>query len=137
MKPLNYMTKESFSIKESHSVRNTIKRIKKILDAEYKKINLVKIVTNLDYLKNRHKDSLLKLLEKYKNMFDGNLSNYIGSDYTIELKEYSKPYHAKPFPIPTIHESTLKKEGQRLVKIGVLQRMNNSQWAAPTFVIHK
>ena len=28
-------------------------------------------------------------------MFDGTLSKYIGSDYTIELKE-----DAKPFPIP-------------------------------------
>ena len=34
------MTKEFFVIKESCPVRNTTKRIKQILDAEYKKINL-------------------------------------------------------------------------------------------------
>ena len=32
-------------------------------------------------------------------MFDGTLGKYIGSDYTIELKEDAKPYHDKPFPI--------------------------------------
>ena len=55
----------------------------------------------------------------------------------IELKEEIKPYHAKAFPIPRIHEETLKREVERLVKIGVLKRINNSQWAAPTFIIPK
>ena len=42
-------------------------------------------------------------------MFDGSLGKYTGSDYTIELKEDAKPYHAKPFPILKTHELTLKK----------------------------
>ena len=70
-------------------------------------------------------------------MFDGTLGTYNGSEYTIEIREGARPYHAKPFPIPRIHEETLKKEVERLVKIGVLKRINNSQWAAPTFIIPK
>ena len=42
-------------------------------------------------------------------MFDGTLRKYSGSNYTIELKKDAKPYHAKTFPIPTIHKLTLKK----------------------------
>ena len=42
---------------------------------------------------------------------------------TIELKEDSKPYHAKPFPFKK-HEPTLKKEADRLIKIGVLKKIN-------------
>ena len=42
-------------------------------------------------------------------MLNGTLGKYTGSDYTIELKEYVKPYHARPFPIPKIHKLTLKK----------------------------
>ena len=42
-------------------------------------------------------------------MFDGALGKYTGSTYKIELKEDVKPYHAKPFPIPKVHEPTLKK----------------------------
>ena len=41
-------------------------------------------------------------------MFDGTLGSYTGSEYKIELKEDMKPYHAKPFPIPRVHEGTLK-----------------------------
>ena len=91
------MAKEFFVIKESRPVRNATKRIKQILDAEYKKINLKSIIMNLNYLKDKHRNSLLELLQKYKNMLDGTLGKYTGSDYTIELKEDVKSYHAKPF----------------------------------------
>ena len=47
-------------------MRDITKRSKKILDAEYKEISLKEIVTSLDFLKDRHKDSLLNLLEKTK-----------------------------------------------------------------------
>ena len=33
--------------------------------------------------------------------------------------------------------ATLKSEVERLVKLGVLKRVNRSQWAAPTFIIPK
>ena len=60
---------------------------------------------SLNHLKDKHKNLLLELLQKYKNMFDGTLGKYTGSNYTIELKE-----DAKPIPIPIIHELTLKKK---------------------------
>ena len=43
-------------------------------------------------------------------MFDGTLGKYTSSNYTIELTEDAKPYHAKPFPIPKINEPILKKK---------------------------
>ena len=52
-------------------------------------------------------------------MFDGTLGKYTGSDYTIELEEDAKPYHAKPFPIPNTHQPILKIEVNRLIKIEV------------------
>ena len=48
-------------------------------------------------------------------MFDGTLGNYTGTEYESELLEGVKPYHAKPFPIPKVHEETLKTEVDRLV----------------------
>ena len=80
---------------------------------------------------------MLQVLREYEDMFDGTLGDYTGSEYKIELQDNVKPYHAKPFPIPRVHEETLKKEVDRLVEIGVLRRVNNSEWAAPTFIIPK
>ena len=36
-------------------------------------------------------------------MIDGTLGKYTGSEYTIEIKEDAKPFHANPFPTPKIH----------------------------------
>ena len=70
-------------------------------------------------------------------MFDSTLGNYTGTEYNIELLEGAKPHQANPFPIPKVHEETLKTEADRLVSIGVLKCKNSSEWAAPTFIIPK
>ena len=89
---------------------------------------------NSNQLKDKHKDSLLELLQKHEEIFDETLGKYTGSDYSIELKEDAQPYHVKPFPIPKIHVSFLNKEVDRLIKIGVLKKINNLQSATPTFI---
>ena len=70
-------------------------------------------------------------------MFDGILGNYTSTEYKIELLEGAQPYHDKPYPIPKVHEETLKTEVNRLLNIGVLKLKNNVEWAAPTFITHK
>ena len=70
-------------------------------------------------------------------MFDGTLGKWQSKPYDIQLKEGSKPYHAKAYPIPRIYEQTLRDELDRLIKIGVLRKKNRSEWAEPTFIIPK
>ena len=70
-------------------------------------------------------------------MFDGTLGKWTDSKVQLDLVEGAEPYHAKAFPIPKVHLETLKMEVERLCEIGVLKRVNRSQWAAPTFVIPK
>ena len=54
------------------------------------------------------------------------------------LNKDKKPYHARPFPIPKCYEDTTKKEIRRLCDIGVLtSKCNDSEWAAPTFILPK
>ena len=59
---------------------------------------------NLNYLKDKHRNSLVELLQKYEEMFDGAFGKYTGSDYTVKFKEDAKLYHAKPYPILKFHE---------------------------------
>ena len=137
MKPKDCTVRGHFAIEESVNVKQATSRIKKILDAKYEKANLKQLVKKLNYLTKTEQKLLLKTLRKYESMFDGTLGDYTGSKYKIELQDGVKPYHAKPFPIPKVHEETLRKEVERLVQIGVLKRVNNSEWAAPTFIIPK
>jgi hypothetical protein len=39
--------------------------------------------------------------------------------------------------VPKIHKDTIKKEVERLCKLGVLERQPASEWALPSFVIPK
>lgn len=59
----------------------------------------------------------------------------------MELNKDAVPYHCgKPIRIPHIHLETLKKEVDRLVKIGVLEVVDGSRagpWCAPSFIVPK
>ena len=122
MKPIDCKMRTHFTIQYSKNVRNVTKRIKNILDANYKKANLKNIVNDSKYPNNNKQSLVLKWLRKHEEVFDGTLGNDTGSEYKIEHLEGAKPYHAKPFPIPKIHEEILKIEANRLESIGVLKR---------------
>ena len=68
-------------------------------------------------------------------MFDGTLGEFIGSNYTIELQENTNPHNVQHSPIPIIYEPNLKKDINRLIKLGALKKIFISQWASPSFII--
>jgi hypothetical protein len=121
---------------EPESKRNATKCMVGILEAKYDKADLPSIVKN-DYvhLSTPHWNSLLTLLLKYKEVFDGTLGDWKLLPVSFELKEGAKPYHGRPYPIPKIHKATLIKEIDRLVAIGVLKWQPLSKWASPSFII--
>ena len=122
---------------ESDSVKEATSRMKAILDAKYQKIDLNEYTSKLDYLSLDERDSLNKLLRKYEYLFDGTLGTWNTEPLDLELKPNVVPYHAKAYPIPKAYEDTLKKECARLEQLGVLRKINRSEWAAPTFIIPK
>ena len=128
---------DAYHVSEPEVITKATDRIKKILDAKYEPADLKKVCSAHTHLQMEQQQKLLALLEKYGDLFDGTLGTWTGSEIALELNEGAKPYHAKPYPIPKVHEATLKMEVDRLCKIGVLKKVNRSQWAAPTFIIPK
>ena len=114
-----------------------VQRITEILDAKYKKADLRKITQNATHLTKKEQELLYNLMKKHEDLFDGTLGKFTGEPYDIKLKDGAEPFHARAFPVPKIHELTFKKEIDRLVSIGVLKKVNRSQWGAPTFLIPK
>ena len=88
-------------------------------------------------MKSSQLKQLIKLLTKFEKLFDGTLGTWKNTKYDIELKPGATPYHGRPYPIPRAYEQQLRVEVERLVKIGVLRKVNRSEWGAPTFVIPK
>ena len=122
---------------ETEALQEASARLQKILDAKYAPADLNAVVQVCRHLTEDEKSQLHALLHKYEHLFDGTLGTWNNKPYNIELKEGAKPYHSRPFPVPKIHERTLKVELDRLVKLGVLKQINDREWAAPTFIISK
>jgi hypothetical protein len=113
-------------------------RIQNIVESKYCPADLRKIVENCDALDKKEKEKLFQLLSKFETLFDGTLGTWKTDPIELELKEEGiKPYHAKPYPVPHSQEQKLREEVTRLVRYGVLRKINRSEWACPMFVISK
>ena len=138
MKDIDATAESVCQIEDPPFITADTERMKRILDAKYEKANLEELVEKeCKHLTEEERVALLELLHKYEELFDGTLGHWSGEDYNIELKPGVTPYHARPFPIPRAYEQTLRMEVERLCKIGVLKKVNRSEWAAPTFIIPK
>ena len=126
------------SFLEPASTREATNRAVEILDANYKKADLLEVVrTRCSHLNIHQRQKLLTLLRQFEDLFDGTLGEWKTKPVSFRLKPGAKPYHGRAFPVPHIHLATLKKEVTRLVKIGVLVRQPDSEWASPTFIVPK
>ena len=137
MKPYHCTRNTHYEIKEPVSMEMEMERFKRILDAKYEKADLEKIVDESTHLLNAEREKLLAVLQKYEVLFDGTLGQWTGTEYKIDLREDATPYHGRPYGIPKAYEQTFKLEVERLCKVGVLRKINRSEWGAPTFLIPK
>ena len=123
---------------EPELVQESTYQANRILDANYEKANLANIVKEqCNHLTKEEKNALLRLLLSYEDLFDGTLGDWQTEPIKFQLKPGATPYHGRAYPIPKIHEETLKKEIQRLIELGVLERCGASEWASPFFIIPK
>ena len=136
-KPKDATVKTQYHVAETMAVNDATERIKSILDAKYEAADLEKVCSAQDHLRVEEQRKLLALLDKYKDLFDGTLGKWNHDPVDLELKPDAEPYHARPYPVPRCHAETLKMEVERLCQIGVLKRVNRSEWAAPSFIIPK
>ena len=51
----------------------------------------------------------------------------------FELNDDAKPVCSQPYTVPTVQKSMLRKEFEILLKLGVIEKGNDSEWGAPSF----
>ena len=113
-------------------------RLKKILDAKYEPADLKQLVNDCYELLPDQRQDLFDLLKQFEDLFDGTLGEFQMEPYNIELAVGAMPYHLKrPYTIPYVYVQTVKQEVERLVKLRVLKKINDSEWACGNFIITK
>ena len=80
---------------------------------------------------------MLKLLQKYEELFDGTLGDFQTDPVGFDLVPGAKAYHGRAFPVPHAQKDVFKKEVNRLVGLGVLKPQLHSEWGLPAFIIAK
>jgi hypothetical protein len=76
------------------------KRQNRILDADYRKVEVDPFVEELKHLTMDEKQILSKTLKKFPTSFGRGLGMLNIKPVILELIDGAKPYHAKPFPVP-------------------------------------
>ena len=125
-------------IAEPASAAEAVERVSKILDAKYAPVTPEQILENSSHLSEEQKRTLKPILEKHVKLFDGTLGKWKGIKHRLELKDPKRsPVACRPYPVPVKNKATLMVEIERLCKIGVLRKVNNSEWQSPSSIIPK
>ncbi|PFX15928.1 Uncharacterized protein K02A2.6 [Stylophora pistillata] len=77
------------------------------------------------------------LVSKYASLFDGGLGTIKGVTAHLKLKENATPQFFKPRPVPFALKEKIAEELKRLEGIGVLQKVEFSDWATPIVPVLK
>ena len=94
---------------EPHSTQEATQRVVHILDAKYEKTDLPSVVSaNCTHLSLQDQNKLLELTE-FEELFDGTLGDCNTEPVSLELKEGTKPYHSRLFPVPKSRKETTIK----------------------------
>ena len=123
-----HQTQEPEVLKEAES------RQKRILDADYSKVDIDEYIETLDHLSLSEKVRLNQTLQAHPTLFGGGLGTLKVRPVHLEIKPGSKPYHSRAFAVPQAYERGTRKEINRFCGIGVMERSHESEWAAPTFI---
>jgi Retroviral aspartyl protease len=118
---LSYIDSLVKNLGNSQDVFATASTPMSILDAKYEKANIDATINTFKHLNGNQQQQLKALLYKFEHLFDGTLGDWTTEPVSFKLKEGAKPFQLSPFPVPKIHEDTLKKEIQRLCNLGVLK----------------
>ena len=106
----------------------------RILDAKYEKANINTVVKkNIQNLNAAERHRLLNLLMKPKYMFNGTLGTWNTTPADLGLKYDAEPVCLKPYAVPMVKETILRKDVKRLVSLGVTKEVNDSEWGATSF----
>ena len=112
--------------------------VRRITESNYESIEIEEVVEQCQHLSPNRQKQLNRLLSQFKKLFSGRLGHYRQKQFALPLiDENTEPIFCRPFSIPQVHLPVFKKELQNLIQKGVLERVERSQWAFPTFIIPK
>ena len=94
-------------------------------------------MSEIKHLSEEESEIIHDVLSKYKFLFDRMIGTWKTKPVDIELQPDTRLYHNKPQQIPRAHRDVFKKEEEKLLQTGLLEKVSRSEWGAPTFIQKK
>ena len=95
---------------EREHVLDSARRTLRILDENYQRADLSKIVSISKDLNDNKTIMLRDVLNKYEFPFDGTLGTRKTRPVHIELQQAAKPYHDQPYLVPRAYKVVFRNE---------------------------
>ena len=105
---------------EPDSTRDATKRLVKIRGSTYARAELNHAANNAIHMNAEERTQLLRILEYFKDLFDGTLGDWATQPVDLEPIPGSKLFNSKYYPAPRINKENFFKELKHVVEIGVL-----------------
>ncbi|XP_053388445.1 uncharacterized protein K02A2.6-like [Mercenaria mercenaria] len=86
---------------------------------------------------NLNLDRVAQFKNKYKDVFDRDLGKVKNFKAKLKLKPESTPKFVKARKVPFVMKPQIEEELDRLVKDGVLEKVDTSEWATPIVPVPK
>ena len=120
---------------DSPIIKEQEDQMNKMLDCDYSKVDIKKIVNELN-LTLASKIKLKTTLKKFPELFGGGLGKLKNGVASINLMEGATQVARTYYNLPKAYEETARKEIKHMVEIGVLKQLSpfeETTWAAPSF----
>ena len=82
-------------------------------------------------------ENLQDILKKYKSVFTERSGKVKGVQATLTLKKNAQPKFCRARPVPYALKEKVKKEQERLENDGIIQKVDNSDWATSIVAVPK
>ena len=97
----------------------------------------VNVVQSNGITSNQIQNYVTRLKEQYSEIFDGSLGLCTKAEAVLHLKPGSVPVFKPKRPVPYATYPSIDDELNRLEVIGVIEKVDYSQWAAPIVAVKK
>ena len=108
-----------------------------ILESKYETVTPQQIADKCTHLSPEQRADLVKLFSKFEALFDGTLRKFTDEQIRLEVDSNIPSKRSRAYAVPHRQQELFRKELNRLVAIGVLEKCGRADWVSGTFIIPK
>lgn len=106
------------------------------LDISVPKIGINNMSLEIKKIKDRNV-IINNIVSRHKDLFDGTLGCFTGGRATLKLRADAEPVFCRARPLPYALRPRVDAELDGMLRAGVIEPVDTSDWATPLVIVHK